>query len=106
MRDMQEVSIIRAWDHKGDVVQLIARPENASDLMTLEKQNGSDWDSDCKDMPSILLDTSGVVQLTDPEQAMRLAQWIFTAATWLRMEQLEGSDELESDDEDVDGVGF
>ena len=103
---MQEVSILRAWDVKGDVVQLIARPENASDLMTLENKDGSDWDSACKDTPSILLDTSGVVQITDPEQAMRLAQWIFTAATWLRMEQLEGSDELESDDEDADGVGF
>jgi hypothetical protein len=50
------------------------------------------WLENCGPEPSIVLDCTCVVQLTDPRDVSAMAAWLSAAAVWLQVQQLEQED--------------
>jgi len=91
-----QVSMVRTFDHKEDGFVAIYRTEGADDLIGFLGEPGEPWCPECWERASVLVETSGVVQIDDPGVLRRLGGWFIGAAHMLEHTQ---RDEGWEDDE-------
>lgn len=80
------VSMIRLTDESGSQVVAACVPQEGFGPLGVEDPEG--WLHGCIELDSIILDTSGVVQITDSRDATALSAWLSAAAIWLRVREL------------------
>lgn len=91
-----QVSILRTFDHKEDGLVAIFRTEGAADLIGFLDDPGEPWCPECWERASVLIDTSDVVQIDDPDVLRRIGGWFIGAAHMLEhAAQDEGWEDVE-----------
>lgn len=87
MSTAQSVSLLRVTAADGEQMVLACVPEGSGSLVCMGESES--WAETCRPVTSILVDVSGVVQLTNPKDVSALSAWLGAAAIWLKTLQLE-----------------
>lgn len=93
MSTTQSVSLLRVTDDAGEQLVLACVPSGSAGLVCMGEQDS--WTESCRPVTSVVVDVSGVVQLTNAQDVAALSAWLGAASVWLKTIQLEE----EADDE-------
>lgn len=89
MGSQYNVSMLRVVASNGE--QAVAACVTEDDTVLGIGEEGA-WLEGCSAEPSVVLDCTCVVQLTDPRDVSALAAWLSAAAVWLQIQQLESEE--------------
>jgi len=90
---MDEISMLRITDGKGDQLVLACFPAGAEELIAVGEEDS--WAEECEPITSVLITTSDTVQLTNAKDISALAAWLSAASVWLKTRQLlDNTEEL------------
>jgi hypothetical protein len=90
---MEEISMLRVTDGKGDQLVLACFPAGAEDLISVGEEDS--WTEDCQPITSVIITASDTLQLTNPKDISALAAWLSAASIWLKTRQLlDNTEEL------------
>lgn len=90
MSSHYNVSMLRVTASNGE--QAVAACVTGEDTVLGVGEEGA-WLEGCTGEPSVVLDCTCVVQLTDPRDVSALAAWLSAAAVWLQMQLLESEED-------------
>jgi hypothetical protein len=94
---LDDIQMLRVKDDGGAYLVAIAVSQGSRGLVQVGSQ--LEWE-ECEDVTSVLFDSTGLVQVTDPAVLYAVAAWVNSAAVWLSLQQsLERGDDTEVDDE-------
>jgi hypothetical protein len=79
------VSLLRVTGEDGERAVLACADHRGQEALSLS----DGWLEDCAPVPSVILDCSGAVQLTNYQDVSAMAAWLSAAAVWLQIQQLE-----------------
>lgn len=90
MGKREDVSMMRLTDEAGQQFVAACVGAGSCDLLCIGEPDS--WTEGCDAVTSIVFNTSGTLQLTDPKDLDAMSAWIAAAAIWLRMAQHGGDD--------------
>lgn len=93
MGTQESVSLLRLTDEAGEQLVFACVAAGSVGLVCMGEEDS--WTASCRPMTSIIVDGSGVVQLTNANDVAALSAWLGAASVWLKTLQLEE----EADDE-------
>lgn len=83
---MEEISMLRVTDGKGDQMVLACFPAGAEDLIAVGDEDS--WAENCAPITSLLITVSDTMQFTNSKDISALAAWLSAASVWLKSRQL------------------
>ena len=89
MASQYSVSLLRVTDSTGE--QAVVACVTGDDTVLGVGEEGA-WLEACSVEPSVVLDCTSVVQLTDPKDVSAIAAWLSAAAVWLQIQKLESEE--------------
>lgn len=99
MERADEIQMLRLADDMGSLLVAACIPRNARDIVQVGAYE--QW-AELEHSTSVVIDTSSIIQVTDPSTISALAAWLSAAAAWLKIQQLRDQSEGEGDDDDVE----
>ena len=95
MATAQSVSLLRVTDAAGEQLVCACVPAGSEGLVCMGEPDS--WTQFCRPATSVVIDLSGVVQLTNAKDVFALSAWLGAAGVWLRTLQLEEDCDNERD---------
>jgi hypothetical protein len=81
-----QVSLLRVTGANGEQAVAACVNGDAGGVLGVGDEEG--WLGTCEDVPSVVLDCTEVIQLTNPKDVSALAAWLSAAAVWLQVQLL------------------
>jgi hypothetical protein len=93
MSGTQSISLLRLTDEEGEQMVFACVPKGSTSLVCMGEEDS--WTETCKPVTSVIVDVSGVLQITNSQDLAALSAWLGAASVWLKTIQIEE----EADDE-------
>ena len=101
---MDDIQMVRIADDYGAIAVVACVPHASRGLVCFGDPD--QW-AEADSQTSVIVDTSGIVQITDHSTLSAMAAWFTSAAVWLKTKQMEESlehgEEFDGDDVEEEG---